>query len=150
MQRRSSLQFLLAILLLAPVGLLSGCGVNIPKQPPQVNIVVAGALPPGNIGSVPVAVSLTANAPGPVPTGTLSYQATDPSSVTITGPLDLPASTFDLQLAGSGNYIIQVQYSGDAHYAPTTATSTLLVPQAPSSTGIKLYKGYPSAQKSVQ
>jgi hypothetical protein len=146
MHRRSSLQFLLAILLLAPLGLLAGCGVNIPKRPPQVNIVVVGALPAGNVGSVTVAVSLTALAPGPVPTGTLSYQVSAPFGVTFTGPLQVPASTFDLQIAGSGNYVIQVTYSGDAHYAGTTATSTLLVPQAASSTGIKLYKGYPPVQ----
>ena len=145
MHRRSSLQFLLAILLLATVGLLAGCGVSIPKRAPQVNIALVGALPPGNVGSVTVAVSLTSLAPGPVPTGTLSYQTTDPASVTITGPLNLPASTFDLQISGSGNYVIQVTYSGDANYAGTTATSTLLVPQAASSSGIKLYKGFPPA-----
>ncbi len=145
MHRRSSLQFLFMLLLLAPVLLLSGCGVNIPKASPSIIVTLANPNPPVNSGAQAVSVEVVSAAPGPVPTGTLAYQVTDPLAQVTTGPLNLPADTFSLNIAESGAYLIQVQYSGDKNYAAGTSTYTLSVAPAASGTpgAVKLYKGYP-------
>jgi hypothetical protein len=148
MHRRSSLQFLLTFLLLASVSLLSGCGANIPKQAPAVIVATANPNPPANSGAQAVSVSVIPQAPGPTPTGTLTYQVTDPSSQITSGPLNLPASTFSVDIGASGAYVIQVQYSGDKTWSAATVTYTLSVQPAASgsSSTIKLYKGYPRSQ----
>ncbi|MGI8771702.1 MAG: hypothetical protein ACR2JE_09715 [Acidobacteriaceae bacterium] len=146
MHRRSSLQFLLTFLLLAPVALLSGCGVTIPKAAPAIGVSLANPNPPANSGAQAVNVNVVRETPGPAPTGTLGYQVTVPSSQVFSGPLSLPSSTFSVDITDSGAYVIQVQYSGDKNYASSTVTYTLSVaPAASSSSGsaIKLYKGYP-------
>jgi hypothetical protein len=148
MHRRSSLQLFLIILLLAPVTLLSGCGVNIPKQAPAIGVAIPNPNPPANSGTQAISVAVTPQAPGPTPTGTLTYQVTDPSSQITGGPLTLPASTFSLDIGQSGTYVIQIQYSGDKTWSAATATYTLSVQPAASgsSSTIKLYKGYPRSR----
>jgi hypothetical protein len=148
MHRRSSLQFLLTFLLLAPLALLSGCGTNIPKQSPAVIVAIANPSPPANSGAQAVSVSVIPQAPGPTPTGTLTYQVTDPSSQITGGPLNLPFSTFSVEIGASGAYVIQVQYSGDKTWSAATVTYTLSVGPAASgsSSAIKLYKGFPRSR----
>lgn len=145
MRRRSSLQFFLAFLLLAPVVWLAGCGVTIPKAAPAIGVSLANPNPPVNSGAQAVNVEVVSQTPGPVPTGTLGYQVTDPSSQVTSGPLTLPMSTFSFDVGQSGAYVIQVQYSGDKNYAAATSTYTVSVsPAAPGSpSAVKLYKVWP-------
>ena len=145
MRRRSSLQALLTFLLLAPIVLLVGCGVTIPKAAPTIFVTLANPNPPVNSGAQGVSVEVISGAPGPEPTGTLTYQVTDPSSQIASGPVNLPAGSFSLDIGQSGSYLIQLQYSGDKTYNAATATYTLYVQPASSgsSGAVKLYKRAP-------